>query len=308
MREPNFFIIGAPKCGTTSLAAWLAEHPNIYMSPIKEPFYFSKDIRHGPVERWEEYLRLFKGAGREHIAVGEASVFYLFSRVAVPTIEKLLPGSQYIVMIRNPVEVAKALHEQHLRRRYEDVKDFQEAWRLAEARRAGARVPKTCTDPVLLDYPSWCLLGRQLKRLYAEVPQERVLVLVLDDVKENPRQEYVRVLGFLGVPDDGREELPAYNEAREWKRERLARAILRLSRALGQVKRKMGIPLHRGTGLIRYLENLNERVNTRRRVRPPLQLDLQMELEAFFARDLLKLEGLLGREFPQWRSSEAVTR
>ena len=45
--NPNFFIIGAPKCGTTSLAAWLAEHPAIYMSQIKEPHYFSSDLNHG---------------------------------------------------------------------------------------------------------------------------------------------------------------------------------------------------------------------------------------------------------------------
>jgi len=305
---PNFFIIGAPKCGTTSLAAWLAEHPNIYMSPIKEPFFFSQDIKHGPISTWEQYIRLYIGVRDEHVAIGEASVFYLFSRLAAVQIEKTIPAPRYIVMVRNPVEMARSLHEQHLRRGYEDISNFREAWYLAKVRLNGERVPAMCTDPVLLDYPSWCRLGEQLARLYAIVPKERVLVIVLDDVKEDPRREYLRVLEFLGVPDEGRQEFPVHNPARDWKVERLAKIVLRFSRAVGKVKQRLGIPLYRGTGLIRYAERMNERLNTRPRSRPSLSRDFQQELEAYFADDLAKLERLLGRQFPHWRSAQRVER
>jgi hypothetical protein len=76
VKTPNFFILGAPKCGTTSLAAWLAAHPAVYMSPLKEPAYFAADLkvdRPGP----QEYRALFSAAGDIHLAVGEASTCYL---------------------------------------------------------------------------------------------------------------------------------------------------------------------------------------------------------------------------------------
>jgi hypothetical protein len=92
--KPNFLILGAPKCGTTSLATWLADHPNVYFSPIKEPGFFSTDVGNQLVKNPEVYARLFDGAGPEHLAVGEASTSYLISKVAVPTIEAQIPGSR----------------------------------------------------------------------------------------------------------------------------------------------------------------------------------------------------------------------
>jgi hypothetical protein len=87
MRLPNFFIIGAAKCSTTSLAEWLRHHPKIYISALKEPQFFSKDINTlSTIRTWAHYYRLFQGASPKHLAIGEASVTYLFSKVAVPAI------------------------------------------------------------------------------------------------------------------------------------------------------------------------------------------------------------------------------
>lgn len=301
---PNFFIIGAPKCGTTSLAVWLAEHPNIYISPIKEPFYFSQDIGNHWRYGWEAYLRLFDGARPEHKAVGEASTAYLFSEVAIPAIEASIPGARYIVMVRNPVEMAYSLHEQHLRSFNENVEDFRIAWALAPERRAGRKVPPGCKDPILLDYPAWCRLGEQLERLYSLIPEERVLVLVLDDVRQNPRQEYLKVLAFLRVPDDGRQSFPIHNPAREWHSTRLGRVIRALSRAVVWSKYAHRLLPRRSLGFVRRLEAWN----TRYRPRPPLPPDLRAELAAFFADDVRKLEELLGRDFPHWRSAQELER
>jgi hypothetical protein len=299
---PNFFIIGAPKCGTTSLATWLAGHPSIYLSPIKEPFYFSKDIGNYWPYGWDAYVRLFNGAGPRHKAVGEASTNYLFSRVAVPSIEEVVPAARYIVMVRNPVDMAYSLHEQQLRSFNENVQDFGRAWRLSPERREGLQVPPGCKDPILLDYPAWCRLGEQLERLFSIVTHERVLVLVLDDVKENPRREYLRVLEFLDVPDDGRQEFPVFNPARAWRSPRIGRAIRALARFVAKSKHIQGWLPRRSFGFVRHLEAWN----TQYRPRPPLPEDLRMELEAYFADDVRKLEELLGRKFPSWRSGPRV--
>ena len=146
MKKPNFFIIGAPKCGTTSLAAWLAEHPNIYMSPIKEPHFFCSDFNVVIIPNEAEYYRLFKKAGDQHMAVGEASTSYLYSQVAVPRIERELPGAKYIVMVRNPVEMAYSLHEEFVFLGAEHIHDFEMAWRLSPKRRAGRIVSRWCSE------------------------------------------------------------------------------------------------------------------------------------------------------------------
>ena len=97
MNHPNFFIIGAPKSGTTSLYNYLSEHPNVFMSKIKGPHYFASRIK-----TKKEYLDLFKDAKKQHICIGEASVLYL------PTLTDY-PDSKLIIILRNPVDVIQSL-------------------------------------------------------------------------------------------------------------------------------------------------------------------------------------------------------
>jgi len=296
MKKPNFFIIGAPKCGTTSLAVWLSKHPNIYMSPLKEPHFFNTDLKYNNVSNPRGYWLLFDGVTNEHKAVGEASVFYLFSRVAVPYIEREMPGSKYIVMVRNPVDMAYSLHEQQLVAGNEHIKDFAQAWRLSEKRAKGQEVTRWCREPRLLDYKSVCRLGEQVERLFNIVPRERVLVLVLDDVKENPRREYLKMLDFLGVPDDGRTEFPVYNPAKERRWPWLRRAVLAMGRASRSVKEVLGIPTVWGTGILNSIDKLNIRY----RPRPPMPPELRAEITEYFKADVSTLSHLLNRDLSTW--------
>lgn len=114
IKKPNFFIVGAPKCATTSIAQRLSEHPQVYMSPIKEPHYFNTDTKYNSCRSLQEYQRLFAGVTSNHLAIGEASTGYLYSKVAVENIEKYSPGARYIVCLRNPIQMAVALHEEEL--------------------------------------------------------------------------------------------------------------------------------------------------------------------------------------------------
>ena len=298
MKKPNFFIIGAPKCGTTSLAAWLAEHPTIYMSPVKEPHFFCSDFNVVIIPNEAEYYRLFKKAGDQHMAVGEASTSYLYSQVAVPRIERELPGAKYIVMVRNPVEMAYSLHDHYIFWGIEHIRDFETAWRLSPERRAGRMVSRWCSEPRLLDYQSTCKLGEQLERLFSIVPRERVLVLVLDDIKENPRQEYLKVLGFLGVSDDGRQAFPVKNPAKERRRPKLYKVLRLIGRASRKTKQLLGIPTNRGTGILKAINN----INVKYRPRPSMPIQLRKELTEYFRPDIEKLGGLLGRDFSHWLS------
>jgi len=290
VKKPNFFIIGAPKCGTTSLVSWLADHPNIYMSPVKEPCFFNRDGLY-KIETVEEYEALFACAGPEHLAVGEASTHYLYSREAVPRIVEYNPEARFIVCIRNPIEMVQALHAERVWQGRETIKDFEKAWRLQDERRLGKHIPKTVRkDPQRLQYGAYCRLGEQLSRLYSLVPKERVLVIVLDDMAENPRNAYQKVLAFLGVPDDGRNEFPVLNRRKAVRWTFLSLLI----RYAGNAKRAVGLNQRMGIGSrLRSLNRLPAQ-------RSPLSPELKDELTAYFQDDIHLLEELLDRDLSGW--------
>jgi len=298
MKKPNFFIIGAPKCGTTSMASWLAEHPNIYMSPVKEPFFYSTDLnKRDAIRDPRIYKKLFAKVNQKHVAIGEASTLYLYSQVAVPRIEKECAGSKYIVMLRNPVEMAYSLHDHYLFLGSENITDFLTAWRLSPERRKGIKVPARTKEPKLLDYQSICSLGLQIERLLSHVERERILVLLLDDVKANPRREYLKVLQFLGVPDDGRLDFPVYNPAKEY-RGMFARKFFLKYEALTLLMRRLGIVRH--TGVLRPFLRPLKRVLIRQRKRPSLPREVWSELLDYYKPDILKLSALVNRDLSIW--------
>ena len=140
MKKPNFFIIGAPKCGTTSLAIWLSSNPQVFMPAAKELHHFNTDDNHIITPNRVIYEQFFIGATQRHKAVGEASVWYLHSNVAVSNIEVYSPNSKYIVCLRNPVDMAYSLHEQHIFNGNEHILSFENAWRMNEKRLKGDAV------------------------------------------------------------------------------------------------------------------------------------------------------------------------
>src|SRR3979411_724122 len=104
-RVPDVFIVGAPRCGTTALYTYLKDHPEIFMSPIKEPEFFTDFLGEGRRVRTEaEYLNCFGGV-RDEKRIGEASVSYLASRTSARAIKGFSPLAMIIIMLRNPVDV-----------------------------------------------------------------------------------------------------------------------------------------------------------------------------------------------------------
>jgi hypothetical protein len=290
MKKPNFFIIGAPKCGTTSLAAWLAEHPQVYFSPQKEPHHFNTDHKHLLTPARNDYEFFFKNSDAQHKAVGEASVWYLYSALAVLNIEKYSPAAKYIVCIRNPVEMAYSLHEQLLVAGYESETDFDLAWMRQEARSLGRSIPFLCREPSFLQYGSVCSLGSQLERLYKIIPRNRVHTILLDDIKANSRAEYLKVLAFLGVDDDGRLEFSVKNPAKRLRIPPLRRA----TRLLGTVKRFFRI--RQSLGLL----NILDRLNMEYRPRSQLSTSTRQTLNDYFISDVELLSKLIGRDLSHW--------
>jgi len=252
MTTPDFFLIGAPKCGTTALAWWLADHPQVFMCAPKEPFFFCRDIEaHRAARTWDEYCRLFDGADGAR-AVGEASTSYIRSEVAVPAILHVVPDARFLVCLRNPVEMIASVHAQMLRGAREDVRDLREALALEPARRRGERLPWGTKERKDLIYTNTCALGSQLSRLYDVVERARMHIIFIDDLRGDPRKVWVDLQDFLGVRDDGRDRFPTEN-ARAMPR---SVAASRMVRGLQQIKNRVmpGRSLGIGTGLQNVLE------------------------------------------------------
>jgi hypothetical protein len=289
MPKPNFFIVGAPKAGTTSLAFWLSAHPNVYFSPEKEPHHFNSDD-HRSYPDLAAYEALFQGATEDHLAIGEASTWYLYSKEAAHNIEAYRGDARYIVCLRNPIEMAYSLHEQKVFLGYEHIVDFEKAWSLNADRAEGKMTSTWCRNPRHLDYGSACLIGEQLERLLSTVQRSKVHTLLLDDVKDNPRQHYLKVLSFLGLPDDGRETFPRRNPAKE-RKSKLAHTLMQ---AMVLLKETLGI--RKSFGLLGGLE----KKNVTYRDRDPLSPAMREVLENHFRDDIKRLSGLLDRDLSHW--------
>jgi hypothetical protein len=301
-RKPNLFIIGAPKCGTTSLWRYLSSHPNIFMADPKEPHYFNFDHAYrgvggllGKKWDWDGYLSCFSAASVEHTAVGEASVWYLYSREAIPRIRHECPDAKLIVMLRNPVEMFPSLHEQLVVSGREDVLDVELAWRLQESRRQGRNIPRNCIEPAHLQYRDVCALGTQLKRAMNFAGPDVLSYCFVEALSEDPLKEYRRLLEFIGVAYDGRREFPKVNSAKRLR----SRLLDRLSGHLVRVKQFSGIRMN--MGLVRRLRNLNLEY----RERPALRSEFRSELVQEFVREINILSEVTGRDLSHWLDSEA---
>lgn len=299
MRRPDFFILGAPKCGTTSLAAWLADHPKVFVSAVKEPHFFNTDGLRS-ITSSREFDALWVDVDDAAVAVGEASTHYLYSQEAVPRILAYNPRARFVVCVRNPVDMAPALHAERVWQGRETIRSFARAWALQDARRDGRHIPRTMRqDPERLQYGAYCKVGEQIARLYSYVPRHRVCVVVLEDMAADPKREYDRVVSFLGAQTDHRVEFPVHNRRKAVRSVWIAFG----ARTLRDFQRTVGMT--RGLGLARRIRKLNSRPAQR----ASLSAAMRAELADYFRDDVETLGALLGRNLArQWLSPPPVMR
>lgn len=292
MKKPNFFLLGAPKCGTTSMAKWLSEHPDIFMSKPKEPHYYNTDHRNRKITSYKHYLSFFKEANETHKVVGEASVWYLFSREAVTNIIEDIEDDnlKFLVMVRNPIHMAYSLHQEQVYGMNEPIKDFKEAWEAQPQRKEGKKISRLTQNESQLLYGDICKLGEQVKRLYDTVDRSTVKVITLDDLKLNAEKEYRDVLNFLNVDYDGRKDFAPQNERKSRKSDALASLV----RVVGSAKRKLNI--HKGLGVLDRIQTMN----TKLQKRDKLDIELENEMKSYFKDDVLLLSSLLNKDLSHW--------
>ena len=309
LRFPDFFVVGAPRCGTTALCRYLAKHPAICFSRPKETHYFTRLGPDWKPERLErDYLaRFFPHLHEGHRLVGEGSVSYLYAPQALERILRINPRARMLVLLRNPVQMLPSYHLRMLYILAEDVEDFPTAWALQSARARGARVPRTCPDARLLLYREVARFGAQVDRLYQLAGRERSLVLLFDDFAADPLRIYRQTLDFLGVEYDGRTEFPRKLPSRRYRYRLLqrllysphkpARATLERAMLRAKQRKRPGHP-----SLLKRLA----RWNTIDAQPEPLTPAFRAEIWASLADDVERLGALLGRDLSHWAAAAAA--
>lgn len=299
---PDFIIVGAARSGTTSLYRYLGQHPDIFVAPVKEPHYFAADdfperftgpgddrLNRRIIRDQERYEQLFAAASGKRVT-GESSAFYLCYPHAANRIARVCPDSKIIITLRDPVERAYSAY-MYL------VRDGRETLSLAEGlQREGERRAQGFE-------PMWWYteLGRyyaQVKRLLDLFGEQRVKVLLYDDLCTNPAQMVQSVFGFLGV----REDIPIdtsirYNSAGVPR----SRTIYTLVDAFlaGPLALKRRVKALMPSSVSTALRN---RVMNALITPVPMSVDVSAQLRGLFAEDVSKLEDLLGRDLRCWQS------
>jgi hypothetical protein len=282
---PNFFIAGAPRCGTSSLHACLSSVPGVFMSKIKEPNFFSRSVigeAHPmvkPIRSESDYLRLFDGAGNAKI-VGEATPFYLGDAEAPSRIRRASPDARVIVSLRDPVERLYS-HYLMMRNNLPSMGSFVEEIERGFSHRGNR-------DLAILD-PTLGLYSRQIERFHREFGHRGFKVIILEEWSRDVPRTLRRISQFLELaPELVGDHPPAqrrYAEARG--------PVVRFlfgNRKLSRASESL-IPFR----LRKYIRNA---VLVKSAPKPAMDPLAREFLTGYYRDDVRRTERLLGRSLP----------
>lgn len=308
---PSFFLVGAPRCGTTSISKYLARQPQVCFSRPKEPHYFNRATVESLARIRAEYLdRYFPHYDpQQHSVVGEGSVSYLYQPEAIRRILALAPDARFIVAVRNPIDMLRSYHYRMLYLLEEDTEDFIAAWNLQEARAHGEGIPPRCSDPRLLLYREVASLGKQVRQLQELAGADHCHVIVNDDLKNKPGEVYRDLLHFIGV-DDGAGAIPVGEDQVEFPQRLRSKSYrwrwlhVLLYKPPAAVVKTVERSEVRRKGRPSALKRLRKRLlkfNRLERDPPPFHPDTRAMLRETLAEDMATLGALIGRDLSHWR-------
>lgn len=198
---PNFIVIGAAKAGTTSIYNYLNQHPDVYMSPVKEPKFFwleqehidlsierNKIVLDKYVDTLVEYEKLFEGVKNEK-AVGEASTVYMTVPKVPERIKKYIPDAKIVAILRDPIERARSAHSWNVQIGIEPVYSFEKA------------VKDELSTSSWRDNLGPGLYFEHLKKYFETFQRDQIGIYIYDDLRDNPIGLMQDLYRFLGVDD-----------------------------------------------------------------------------------------------------------
>lgn len=310
--RPNFFLVGAVKSGTTSLYYYLNQHPQVFMSPVKEPHYFSfsdmnisqfrqrikerianfdvrqylkspmKNLVHRAyISAWEDYIQLFKNVKME-VAIGEASTSYLWSPTAAQKIKEKIPEAKLIFLLRNPIERTFSHYLM-------DLKNGLTSQPFAEALEADELIK----DPAWGKNSMYLETGMytdQLKRYTDIFHRNQYMIILLDELIQHPLVVIRKIYRFLNIDESYIPEIKKkYNESLQPQNEAIGK-IFNNSLVRKFIVDKMNDNIK---GLLKKIFFRSDNL-------PVLKKEEKLMLKAIFESDIKKLEKEIGKDLSHW--------
>jgi len=294
---PNFFIVGAVKCGTTWLWARLRKHPEVFLPELKEPHFFL-----GPQPHFQEgdevvdqhcagdleaYHQLYQGA-QGFRAIGDASPSYLWDEGAPYRIREVCPQARIVIILRDPVIRAHSRYLMNFEIGIETLPFWEALQRDRERERRfwwTARLYVECG-----------LYYSQVRRFLELFGKEQVLVLLFEDLIKRPHDLLSRVTDHIGVDAAYLDASDLSDPLNPYRRQRFGRAYNLTSRLISrQVRQRLFPP-----AVSRWLRYNSLLYDTKK---PPLDAESRRYLEEIYDPDIAKLEELMRRKLPELRKS-----
>jgi len=298
---PNFLIVGAAKSGTTSVYEYLNDHPQVYMSPVKEPYFFSfmdtvPDFR-GPFDEKTnkeeiitsrtEYELLYEGVTDE-IAIGESSNAYLYLEGTAENIKKLVPACKIVIILRDPVSRAFSHFLQHKMLGTETL-EFEKAIEKENER-------KQKNWRWHYQYADQGMYYGQVKRYLDVFGREQVKVYLFDNLVADPAQMMINLGQFLGIDPEfyNNYDFQRFNKTGLPKSQTMHH-LIRHQNPVRKIAHAV-VPLFLRERMVSFIEKINYNYEDK----PTLDPDTKMKLKRLFEPDIKKTAGLIGRDLTMW--------
>lgn len=308
MGKPDFFIVGAPKSGTTALVSYLCQHPEIFFPDMsysvekilggkREFHFFGSDLAFNRPSL-DEYLSYYQNTGARS-RFGEASVFYLYSKNAALEIKKFSPFADIIILLRNPIDVIYSWHSQLVLWGDETITDFEEALQLEPSRKIGLHIPSKHDHPIECYY--YKEIGRfstQVKRFFDIFPRKNIKIIIFDDFIHNTRVIFSDVLSFLNVDSTYCPSFHIVNSNKIVRNSSLQRILLKPPPLIKRIAKS----LFPATSTYRARTAIL-RKNLKTIQRPPITPNLRERLQEDFTTEINCLSNLLERDLSIWISN-----
>lgn len=289
---PNFLIIGAAKSGTTALYHYLKQHPQIYMSPNKEPKFFAlegqklnlsgadaQDYK-SAVVNINDYKKLFQGVTDE-LAIGEASTLYLYHPKAPERIHHYIPNTKLIAILRHPVERAYSGYIMHIGHGRETIYDFAQAIQEEKAR--------ISRNEIWGHYINAGFYYTQLSRYFDLFKREQIKIYLYENLKEKPNDLIRDIFQFLRVDHTFVPNVTLKYNVLGIPRNEFARFFSRKINEINPVVKQL------------FPDKIRHQVRSKIfKAPPPLLAEIRSDLIEVYRQDILQLQELINIDLSKW--------
>jgi hypothetical protein len=286
---PNLMIAGGSKCGTTSMRAWLNQHPDIWMQIPIELNYFCKGETEMHIKNLtkKEYMRYFRKAGNQKY-IGEKSNFSLYAPSAPKKIKKFNPSIKIIIMIRNPINTMRSMHFMLSNSTWytqEDEMNFEKA-----LEKEPERKKKSNLIFERYFYRDLVKFHKYIKRYYDTFGKKNVKVVLLDDIKQDPDKVYRDILKFLGLKYH-KINFEVHNKSK-----------VSRSKIYPKIMKAIPTPFKKITrGFLPHKTYIFLKdISTKQKEKTPISPELSKKLKKELKPEIKKLERLIGRDLSNW--------